>query len=118
MAGLSSGFSQLHSAIAAAEGETPLFAAGDTVVISKRSPIGHFRVPNYVRGKKAIVEAVIHPPAVDNEEEAYGRNAGNKRHYYRVAIPLSELWPGYGGSARDGLRIEIFETWLEKEPSR
>jgi nitrile hydratase len=101
-----------------AEGEEPMFAAGDNVVISHRFPIGHFRVPNYIRGKKATVEAVIHPPAVDNEEEAFGRNAGNKRHYYRIAIPLTELWPGYAGSRRDGLRIEVFESWLSKETSK
>jgi hypothetical protein len=43
----------------------------------------------------------------------FGRNAGTKRHYYRVAIPLSELWPGYAASYRDTLHVEIFETWLE-----
>ena len=105
------------SIVIPAEGEEPVFAAGDTVVISHRFPIGHFRVPNYIRGKKAVVEAVIHPAAIDNEEEAFGRNAGNKRHYYRIAIPLTELWPGYAGSTRDGLRIEVFESWLAKETS-
>ena len=52
--------------------------------------------------------------AVNNEDEAYGRNAGEKRHYYRVAFPLADLWPQYAGSPNDGLRIEIFETWLER----
>jgi hypothetical protein len=37
-----------------------------------------------------------------------------KRHYYRLAIPLAELWPGYTGSANDGLRIEVSESWLER----
>jgi nitrile hydratase len=52
--------------------------------------------------------------AVDNEPEGFGRNAGSKGHYYHVAIPLAELWPGYAGSPSDGLRIEVFETWLER----
>ena len=99
-----------------ATGEEPLFAAGESVNISNRFPIGHFRVPNYVRGKSGLVEAVISPAALNNEEEGYGRNAGNKRHYYRVAIPLTELWPGYAGSPTDGLRIEVFEDWLERRP--
>jgi hypothetical protein len=34
--------------------------------------------------------------------------------YYRIAIPLTELWPKYAGSKNDGLRIEVFETWLER----
>lgn len=95
-------------------GEQPIFAAGDEVVISLRFPVGHFRVPNYIRGKKGTVESVIKPAAVNNEEEGFGRNAGNKRHYYRIAIPLIELWPGYAGSPNDGLRIEVFETWIER----
>ena len=97
-----------------AEGEEPLFKAGDGVRISVRYPIGHFRVPNYIRGKRGTVEAVIERRAVNNEEEGYGRNVGLKRHYYRIAIPLTELWPKYAGSPNDGLRIEVFESWLER----
>jgi len=99
--------------IVKADGEAPQFHPGECVVISARFPIGHYRVPLYIRGKTAVVEAVIEPPAVNNEEEGFGRNAGTKRHYYRLAIPLRELWPGYAGSASDGLRIEVSESWLE-----
>ena len=103
-----------RSNIVKAIGEEPVFKAGDRVQISMRFPIGHFRVPNYIRGKRGIVEAVIEPAAINNEEEGYGRNAGKKRHYYRIAIPLTEVWDGYAGSPNDGLRIEVFETWLER----
>jgi nitrile hydratase len=103
----------LKANIVKAEGEEPLFKAGNQVKIGTRSPIGHFRVPNYIRGKRGRVEAVIRPPAIDNEAEGFGRNAGSKRHYYRLAIPLTELWPKYAGSPNDGLRIEVYETWLE-----
>jgi nitrile hydratase subunit beta len=97
-----------------AEGEEPVFKLGERVRIAMRFPVGHYRVPVPFRGKRGLVEMVIEPPGLDNEEEAFGRNAGSKRHYYRVAIPLAELWPDYAGSPRDGLRIEIFETWLER----
>jgi len=97
-----------------ADGEAPKFQVGDRVRVSVRFPIGHYRVPHYIRGKGAVVEAVIEPRALNNEEEGFGRNAGQKRHYYRVAIPLTDLWPGYAGSAADGLRIEVFENWLER----
>jgi nitrile hydratase len=100
--------------IVAAEGENPLFGPGDSVRVMKRFPIGHYRVPHYIRGKRATVERIIEPPAVNNEEEGFGRNAGFKRHYYRIAIPMTELWAGYRGSPADGLRIEVFETWLER----
>ena len=100
--------------IVKALGEEPMFQAGDTVRISMRFPIGHFRVPNYIRGKRGCVESVVEPVGINNEEEGYGRNAGLKRHYYRIAIPLAELWTDYRGPHHDSLRIEVFETWLER----
>ena len=99
--------------IVLAAGEGAIFHAGNKIRISNRSPIGHYRVPAYLRGKTGTVEAVIEPTGIDNEQEGYGRNAGRKRHYYRIAVPLVEIWPDYVGSPRDGLRIEVFETWLE-----
>lgn len=100
--------------IVKADGEQPAFSVGERVAISGRFPVGHYRVPQYIRGKNGVIEAVMEPPAVNNEEEGFGRNAGRKRHYYRVAIPLSDLWPGYVGSVADGLRIEVYENWLER----
>jgi nitrile hydratase len=100
--------------VALATGEAPIFGPGDRIRILTRSPIGHYRVPTYLRGKRGAIEAVIEPAAVDNEEEGFGRNAGSKRHYYRVAVPMTEIWADYAGSSRDGLRVEIFETWLER----
>jgi nitrile hydratase subunit beta len=71
-------------------------------------------VPSYLRGKRGTVEAVIEPAAVDNEQEGFGRNAGTKRHYYRIAIPMTEIWPDYSGAPRDGLRIEVVESGLQR----
>jgi nitrile hydratase subunit beta len=59
------------SQIMPADGERPLFAAGEQVRVIRRFPIGHYRVPRYIRGKRAIVERVIEPAAVDNEEEGF-----------------------------------------------
>jgi nitrile hydratase subunit beta len=64
-------------------GEDPIFQPGDQIRISECSPIGHYRMPSYLRGKSGSVEAVIEPTAVDNKEEAFGRDAGSKRHYDR-----------------------------------
>ena len=79
----------LGAGIVLAAGEAPVFGPGDRVRILTRSPVGHYRVPIYLRGKTGTVEAVIEPAGVDNEEEAYGRNAGAKRHYYRIAVPMT-----------------------------
>jgi nitrile hydratase len=100
-------------AVVKATDEEPRFAVGDELQIAARFPIGHYRVPFPLRGKRGIVEAIV-KPGIDNEEAGYGRNAGLKRHYYRLAIPLRMIWPGYRGPDRDSLRIEVFESWLER----
>lgn len=97
-----------------ASGEAPIFQPGDPVRILNRSPVGHYRVPVYLRGRTGWVEAVIEPRGIDNEEEGFGRNAGQKLHYYRIAILMTDIWPRYEGSPTDGLRIEVYETWLER----
>ena len=100
--------------IVAGPGADPTFHAGEQVRVADRLPVGHYRVPTYLRGKVGLVESVIEPLGIDNEEEAYGRNAGNLLHYYRVRFPMSRLWQGYVGAPNDRLLIEIFETWLER----
>src|SRR4051812_16373211 len=94
--------------------ELPAFCVGDAVRILTRSPVGHYRVPQYLRGRIGRIASVLEPSAVDNEEEGYGRNAGSKRHYYRISFPMLDVWPTYAGSPRDNLLIEVFETWLER----
>ncbi|MBB3348372.1 SH3-like domain-containing protein [Sphingomonas sp. BK069] len=94
--------------------EMPTFGIGERVRIADRAPIGHYRVPMYLRGSMATVERVIEPALVDNEEEGFGRNAGSRRHFYRVSIPMPSLWGRYEGSPRDELHIEVYETWLER----
>ncbi len=95
-------------------GVEPVFRPGDRVRILTRSPSGHYCVPIYVWGKKGLVEAVIQPADIDDEEKAYGRNAGSQLHYYRVAVPMTEIWSNYAGSPLDALLIEVFESWIER----
>jgi nitrile hydratase len=103
-----------HNKVVLATDEVPLFEVDEPVRVLTRTPIGHYRVPLYLRGKRGVVKKVLEPRFVDNEQEGYGRDAGSKRHYYRVAFPMRELWAGYKGSERDELRIEVYETWLER----
>jgi nitrile hydratase subunit beta len=97
-----------------ATGEKVLFQPGETVRVMTRSPIGHYRVPIYLRGKAGVVQRVLNPMQLDNEREGYGQNGGDKRHYYRVAFSMKELWADYAGPAHDMLNIEVFENWLER----
>jgi nitrile hydratase subunit beta len=86
--------------------DQPIFRPGDHIRISWRSAVGFHRMPFYLRGKRGTVEAIVEPH--DNDGE--GRRASARA--YRLAIPLTEIWPDYVGSPRDGLRIEVFEPWL------
>jgi nitrile hydratase len=101
----------LHGVVAAL-GETAIFQPGDRVRVTLRFPLGHYRVPLYLRGRIGVVDSLVQP-AVDNEEEGFGRNAGMRRHYYRIAVPMTDIWHAYAGAARDRLYIEVFESWLE-----
>ena len=92
--------------------ETPIFRPGQRVRVLQRFPLGHYRVPLYLRGRIGLVERLV-LPAIDNEEEGFGRNAGVHRHYYRISVPMVDIWADYAGGQQDRLYIEVFETWLE-----
>jgi nitrile hydratase len=96
-----------------APADLPKLRIGQRVQIGNLTPVGHYRVPTYLRGKEAVVEAVMAPKAVNNEEEGFGRNAGSLGFYYRIAVPMKSLWDTYSGQPSDNLRIEVFENWLE-----
>jgi nitrile hydratase len=88
------------------------YRIGSIVNVSVRYPIGHYRVPTYMRGKQVKVVRVL-GKYINPEEEAFGRNAGSKLWCYMVSIPQKDLWQGYNGEEKDLLEIEIFEPWLE-----
>jgi hypothetical protein len=52
-----------------AAGEEPHFRPDDPVRVLTRTPVGHYRVPTYLRGKSGVVDSAIELAAVDNEEE-------------------------------------------------
>src|SRR4051812_47256831 len=90
-----------------------LFKAGDPVTVSQKFPIGHYRVPVYIRGKTGVIFKNL-GRYINPEEEAFGKNAGNKLRYYAVRFNQQDLWPDYKGKPGDILEIEIFENWLQK----
>jgi nitrile hydratase len=70
-------------------------------------------VPVYARGREGIIERIC--GAFPNPEElAYGFDGLPKRPLYRVRIRQTDIWPGYKGSDKDVLELEIYEHWLEK----
>ena len=41
--------------------ETPVFRPGERVRVMERFPIGHYRVPLYLRGRTGVVERLVNP---------------------------------------------------------
>ena len=88
-----------------------LFKEGEQARIETKFPVGHYRVPMYMRGKNVTIVRNL-GRHINPEEEAFGRNAGNEKWYYMVSIRQIDLWARYQGQPDDTLQIEVFENWL------
>lgn len=89
-----------------------LFKEGDRAKVAEKFPIGHYRVPMYMRGKNVVIAKNL-GRYINPETEAFGKNAGDQIWHYLVKLPQKELWPDYIGEDIDMLEIEVFENWLE-----
>ena len=105
-------FDTTQDTIVFAPGEGPTFTRGDPVRIRSRTPVAPHRMPFYLLGKRGTVERVLTPAGIDHADDGAGSPPSANLHYYRIAIPMTEIWPDYVGSPHDGLRVEVFETWL------
>jgi nitrile hydratase beta subunit len=94
------------------KGETvaPRFAPGAVVTAKEMAPLGHTRVPRYIRGKTGVIEA-IHGLFVLPDARV---NAGVDIYQtvYRVRFEARDLW-GKDASPRDKVLIELWEDYLE-----
>ena len=89
------------------------YRPGTRVRVSARAHTGHHRTPGYLKGKTGVVERV--QGAFRNPEElAYGGDGLPERALYAVSFSQRELWPDYGGLARDRLEVDLYEHWLEE----
>jgi nitrile hydratase len=86
------------------------FAVGDVVVAKVMNPVGHTRLPRYVRGRRGRVEAV-HGAFVLPDTNAY-KQGENPAWLYTVAFEAADLW---GADADPGGRVTIaaFEPYLD-----
>ena len=89
--------------------DPPKFAVGDRVRALDSHPVGHTRLPRYVRGRRGVVR-IVQPAQVlpDTNAHFLGENA---QHVYNVAFESSELW---GPEAEPfTLGIDLYESYLE-----
>jgi nitrile hydratase len=93
---------------------TPRFKLGDRVTALNINPVTHTRLPRYVRGKTGTV-VLAHGVFSFNDTNAHG--LGHKpQHVYTVSFSAQELW-GPHVSAKDTVRIDLFDDYLEPAPS-
>ena len=88
---------------------TAKFKPGDAVVARNMHPLGHTRIPRYVRGRRGIIDrdhgVFVFP---DSNAELAGETP---QHVYSVRFTARELW-GDSASARDVLYLDLWDDYL------
>jgi len=82
-----------HHASDATTQSTVVFEPGDRVRIHSRIPAAPHRTPFYLLGKRGTVKSVLVPAAIDAGDDDAGGLPASQFHYYRVVIPMTEIWP-------------------------
>ena len=90
----------------------PAFAVGDAVRTRDLDPVGHTRLPRYVRRRTGTVTA-IQPAQVFPDSAAHFLGE-DPQHVYSVEFASDELW-GPGAEPFD-LTIDLYEHYLEPAP--
>ena len=86
----------------------PHFRVGQAVRVRNLHPVGHTRLPGYVRGHAGIV-AIVHPGAfVYPDANAHGRGE-DPQHVYAVQFLARSLW----GTGDHHVVVDLFEPYLE-----
>ena len=87
----------------------PAFAVGDKVRVADLDPVGHTRLPRYVRRRTGTVTA-LQPCQVFPDTAAHFEGE-NPQHCYTVQFDSRELW----GTDAEPFRmsVDLFEPYLE-----
>jgi nitrile hydratase subunit beta len=92
----------------------PRFKAGDRVVARDINPVGHTRLPRYVRGREGVVDR-DHGVFVFPDTNALFQ--GEKpQHVYSVRFAARELW-GPDAAANDAIYVDCFDDYLRPAPA-
>ena len=86
------------------------FAKGERVRARNINPLGHTRVPRYVRGKRGVI---VRDYGVFVFPDTNAHHAGTKsQHCYSVGFEARELW-GKSQNSRDRVFVDLWEDYLE-----
>ena len=88
----------------------PRFAAGQIVRAREINPVGHTRLPRYVRGRQGTIErdhgAHVFP---DSNSKLEGENP---QYLYTVRFSARELW-GESANPGDSVHLDLWEEYLD-----
>jgi nitrile hydratase subunit beta len=91
----------------------PRFAAGQRVRARNINPVGHTRLPRYVRGRRGTVIR-DHGVFGLQDTDASGYPLGDRpQHVYTVRFTARELW-GDAASSRDSVYLDLWDDYLER----
>ena len=88
----------------------PKFAVGDAVVAKTINPLGHTRLPRYVRGRHGVIDR-DHGVFVFPDTNAHGLGP-SQQHVYSVRFAARELW-GPDAPAKDAVHVDLWDDYLE-----
>jgi nitrile hydratase beta subunit len=88
----------------------PKFNPGESVVARRINPVGHTRLPRYVRGRCGTIH-LDHGVFTFPDTNAMSRDR-KPQHCYNVRFTARELW-GPEGTARDSVYLDLFDDYLD-----
>ena len=88
----------------------PRFKVGQAVVARNMHPVGHTRLPRYVRGRRGVVER-DHGVFIFPDSHAAGEGT-RPQHVYSVRFDARELW-GATASPRDRVYVDLWDDYLD-----
>ena len=88
----------------------PQFKVGDQVVARKIQPLGHTRIPRYVRGRQGSIDK---DHGVFSFPDTHASGLGKKpQHVYSVRFTARELW-GEVASPNDRVYVDLWDDYLD-----
>ena len=86
------------------------FKPGDSITVRNLNPLGHTRLPRYVRGKRGVIER-DHGVFIFPDTSAHGQ--GEKpQHVYSVRFEARDLW-GDDAPSEGALYIDLWDDYIE-----
>ena len=86
------------------------FKVGDRVRARNMHPVGHTRLPRYVRGRVGEVY-MVHGTFVFPDTN-FNRSGEDPQPLYSVRFSAQELW-GPEGVAKDFVHLDLWDDYLE-----